>query len=113
MQYGRWSDRVKLNWKNILNCQYLASMNPTAGSNNVNPRLQLRFVAFAMGFPGAMSLLTIFQTFLDGHLKQGFSEEIQAMCVNIINGKGKTEKHIPPFFNRLPMRLFPFMPRLN
>ena len=60
-------------------------MNPTAGSNNVNPRLQLRFVAFAMGFPGAMSLLTIFQTFLDGHLKQGFSEEIQSMCVNIIN----------------------------
>jgi len=85
MQYGRWSDRIKLNWKNILNCQYLASMNPTAGSNNVNPRLQLRFVAFAMGFPGAMSLLTIFQTFLDGHLKQGFSEEIQSMCVNIIN----------------------------
>ena len=82
-------------------------------AHNVNPRLQLRFVAFAMGFPGAMSLLTIFQTFLDGHLKQGFSEEIQAMCVNIINGKGKTKKHIPPFFNRLPMRLFPFMPRLN
>ena len=24
MQYGRWSDRIKLNWKNILNCQYLA-----------------------------------------------------------------------------------------
>ena len=31
MQYGRWSHRIKLTWKNILNCQYLASMNPTAG----------------------------------------------------------------------------------
>jgi dynein heavy chain len=68
MQYGRWSARIKLTWKNILNCQYLASMNPTAGSNYVNPRLQLRFATFAMGFPGAMSLLTIFQTFLNGHV---------------------------------------------
>ena len=84
MQYGRWSHRIKLTWKNILNCQYLASMNPTAGSNYVNPRLQLRFVTFAMGFPGATSLLTIFQTFLDGHLKL-FEEEIQAISVNIIN----------------------------
>ena len=84
MQYGRWSHRIKLTWKNILNCQYLASMNPTAGSNFVNPRLQLRFVTFAMGFPGATSLLTIFQTFLDGHLTQ-FEEEIQGISVNIIN----------------------------
>jgi dynein heavy chain len=59
-------------------------MNPTAGSNYVNPRLQLRFVTFAMGFPGATSLLTIFQTFLDGHLKL-FEEEISAISVNIIN----------------------------
>ena len=68
MQYGRWSDRLKLTWKNIMNCQYIACMNPTAGSFYVNPRLQLCFVTFAICFPGPTSLLTIFQTFLDGHL---------------------------------------------
>ena len=84
MQYTRWSDRIKLTWKNILNCQWISCMNPTAGCFYVNPRLQLRFATYAMGFPLPSSLLQIFSTFLSGHL-QYFSEDIQTACTNIIN----------------------------
>ena len=41
IDYGHWYDRAKLTAKTIQNCQYLACMNPTAGSFEVNPRLQV------------------------------------------------------------------------
>ena len=34
-------DRTKLTLKEIDNCQYVACMNPTAGSFAINPRLQV------------------------------------------------------------------------
>ena len=48
----------------------VSCMNPTAGSMQINPRLQRNFALFAIGLPGPMSLMTIYQTFLDGHLKR-------------------------------------------
>lgn len=51
-------------------------MNPAAGSFSVNPRLQRLFLTLAMQFPGQDSLMTIFGTFLKGHLKQ-YSSDIQ------------------------------------
>ena len=74
--WGHWFDRSKLTQKNINNTQYVAAMNPTAGSFVVNPRLQRLFATFAVEFPGLDSLLTIYGTFLNGHLK-GFSPELQ------------------------------------
>lgn len=74
--YGHWYDRAKLQLKNISNCQYIASLNPTAGSFIINPRLQRHFFTLAIGFPGPTSLHTIYSTFLEGHLKP-FSEEVQ------------------------------------
>ena len=53
-------------------------------NNKVNPRLQRHFTTLAVGFPGPTSLLTIYQTFLDGHLKR-FSPEVQALSSNLIN----------------------------
>ena len=47
----------------------MACMNPTAGSFLINPRLQRWFATFAIGLPGPVSLMTIYQTFLEGHLK--------------------------------------------
>ena len=44
-------------------------MNPYAGSFEVNPRLQRHMVTFAVGFPDQHSLFTIYNTFLEGHLK--------------------------------------------
>eukprot|EP00306_Pavlova_sp_CCMP459_P002806 CAMPEP_0185179034 /NCGR_PEP_ID=MMETSP1139-20130426/31803_1 /TAXON_ID=298111 /ORGANISM="Pavlova sp., Strain CCMP459" /LENGTH=3023 /DNA_ID=CAMNT_0027744869 /DNA_START=1 /DNA_END=9072 /DNA_ORIENTATION=+ len=69
-------DMSKLTQKVLLNTQYLAAMNPTAGSFVVNPRLQRLFATFAVGFPGAEALTTIYQTFMNGHL-QNFSKDIE------------------------------------
>jgi dynein heavy chain len=76
LAYGHVYDMTKLTQKVLLNTQYLAAMNPTAGSFVVNPRLQRLFATFAIGFPGAEALTTIYSTFLNGHL-QGFSREIE------------------------------------
>jgi dynein heavy chain len=47
MDYGSWYDTVKLEKKEIHDVQYLASMNPTAGSFTIDPRLQGLFATFA------------------------------------------------------------------
>ena len=41
MDYSHWYDRTKITLKDIHNCQYVACMNPTAGSFTINPRLQV------------------------------------------------------------------------
>jgi dynein heavy chain len=69
MDYQHWYDMTKLQLRVIQNVQFLCSMNPTCGSFVVNPRLQRHFMTFAIGFPGAEALMTIFSTFLKGHLK--------------------------------------------
>jgi dynein heavy chain len=58
------ADRAKLTPKNINNTQYVACMNPTAGSFVVNPRLQRLFMTLAVDFPGQDSLMTIYGTFI-------------------------------------------------
>jgi dynein heavy chain len=45
-------------------------MNPTAGSFNVDPRLQRLFVTLAVETPGVDSLMQIYGTFLTSHLKK-------------------------------------------
>ena len=89
LRYEHVYDRVKLLGKSIQDCQYIACMNPTAGSFTINPRLQRHFVSFAVGFPGPTSLLTIYETFLMGHLQNGpkpFSEEVCEIGKHIIQG---------------------------
>jgi dynein heavy chain len=54
IDYGHWYDRNKLSYKEIKviqNTQYVAAMNPTAGSFNINPRLQRHFAVFACELP--------------------------------------------------------------
>lgn len=48
MDYKHWYDREKLALKDILNCQFVACMNPTAGSFTITPRLQRHFCSFAV-----------------------------------------------------------------
>ena len=69
MGYGHIYDLSKLSQKVLLNTHYLTAMNPTAGSFTINPRLQRLFATFAVGFPSAESLSTIYSTFLGGHLR--------------------------------------------
>ena len=70
MEYEHCYELQKMTLKNISNTQVITCMNPTAGSFYINPRLQRWFTTFAIGLPGSKSLLTIYQTFLDGHLKK-------------------------------------------
>ncbi|XP_055553184.1 dynein axonemal heavy chain 17 isoform X2 [Falco cherrug] len=73
MDRGHWYDRNKLTLKDIHNCQYVACMNPTAGSFTIDSRLQIgrihrHFCVFAMSFPGQEALLTVYGTILAQHL---------------------------------------------
>lgn len=68
LDYSHWYDRVKITLKDVHNCQYVACMNPTAGSFTINPRLQRHFCVFAISFPGADALKTIYLNILNGHL---------------------------------------------
>ena len=68
-EYQHWYDPSKLQLRVIQNCQFIIAMNPTCGSFIINPRLQRHFMVFAIGFPGQEALMTIFSTFLNGHVK--------------------------------------------
>ncbi|XP_076000722.1 dynein axonemal heavy chain 11 isoform X3 [Genypterus blacodes] len=71
LDYSHWYDRQRLALKEIHNCQYITCMNPTAGSFSVNPRLQRHFSVFAVHFPSAGALATIFSSILSAHFLQG------------------------------------------
>ncbi len=83
MEYEHCYELQKMTLKNIANSQVISCMNPTAGCFFINPRLQRWFTTFAIGLPGSTSLLTIYQTFLDGHLSN-FSEDIQGLSNSLI-----------------------------
>ena len=69
MDYRHWYDRTKLTAKDIKNCQFVACMNPTAGSFTIDPRLQRHFCSFAVNYPSDESLFTIYNTILVQHLQ--------------------------------------------
>ncbi|RYG69831.1 hypothetical protein EON64_01755, partial [archaeon] len=83
LEYEHVYDLSKLTVKNIGNTQLVACMNPTAGSFEINPRLQRWFATFAIGLPETMSLHTIYLTFLTGHLKK-FDEEVQTIARDLV-----------------------------
>ncbi|XP_041102237.1 dynein heavy chain 11, axonemal-like [Polyodon spathula] len=70
MDYRHWYDRQKLTLKEIHSCQYVACMNPTAGSFTINSRLQRHFTVFAVNFPSADALEAIYSQILMFHFRQ-------------------------------------------
>jgi dynein heavy chain len=88
LDYGHWYCRNKLTQKDIHNCQYVACMNPTAGSFTINPRLQRHFATFAVVFPSAESLFTIYNAILGDHLENPgnkFPFLVKKLCTNVVN----------------------------
>uniref|UniRef100_A0A1I8JH23 DHC_N2 domain-containing protein n=1 Tax=Macrostomum lignano TaxID=282301 RepID=A0A1I8JH23_9PLAT len=84
MDYSHWYDRAKLTLKDIHNTQYVACMNPTAGSFTINPRLQRHFAVFALSFPGQDAVRTIYNSILSQHLQmQSFPAPVQKMASSI------------------------------
>jgi dynein heavy chain len=67
MDYGSWYDTHKLEKKEIQDVQYLAAMNPTAGSFTVDPRLQGLFATFACLLPSKKNLSYIYTSVLTHH----------------------------------------------
>jgi len=99
MGYGHIYDLNKLSQKVLMNTQYFAAMNPTAGSFVINPRLQRLFGAFAIGFPSAESLNTIYSTFLAGHLKT-FSAECIDQGKKIVQAALMLHKRVAGTFRK-------------
>ncbi|KAL0984038.1 hypothetical protein UPYG_G00136240 [Umbra pygmaea] len=85
LDYNHWYDRSKLLLKEVHNVQYVSCMNPTAGSFTINPRLQRHFSVFALSFPGAEALNTIYSSILSQHLKgEGFSDALLKSCPSLV-----------------------------
>ncbi|CAB1446422.1 unnamed protein product, partial [Pleuronectes platessa] len=85
LDYGHWYDRQKLTLKEIHNTQYVACMNPTAGSFKINPRLQRHFSVFAVNFPSAETQTSIFSQILCSHLNQQlFSSLVQKSAPTMV-----------------------------
>jgi dynein heavy chain len=99
LEYEHVYDLSKLTVKNINNTQLVACMNPTAGSFEINPRLQRWFATFAIGLPETMSLHTIYLTFLTGHLKR-FDEEIQGIAKDLVRAAVSLHREVMQNFRK-------------
>ncbi|KAM9412460.1 dynein axonemal heavy chain 17-like [Salvelinus alpinus] len=85
MDHGHWYDRAKLTLKDIHNCQYVACMNPTAGSFTIDPRLQRHFCVFAVSFPGQDALQSIYNSIFSQHLDMnGFLPAVKKFCPTLV-----------------------------
>jgi dynein heavy chain len=101
IDYGHWYDTQKLSVKTVDDCRYVSALNPTAGSFSINGRLQRHFTTFAIGMPSASSLLTIYQTFLDGHLLSGgFNQSITMVSSSLIKGALAVHKDVSESFRK-------------
>jgi dynein heavy chain len=99
LEYEHVYDLSKLTAKNISNTQLVACMNPTAGSFEIDPRLQRWFATFAIGLPETMSLHTIYLTFLTGHLKK-FDEEVQSIARDLVRGAVSLHREVMANFRK-------------
>uniref|UniRef100_A0A674EYS7 Dynein axonemal heavy chain 17 n=1 Tax=Salmo trutta TaxID=8032 RepID=A0A674EYS7_SALTR len=85
MDHGHWYDHTKLTLKDIHNCQYVACMNPTAGSFTIDPRLQRHFCVFAVSFPGQDALQSIYNSIFTQHLDMnGFLPAVKKFCSTLV-----------------------------
>ena len=90
MDYGSWYDVSKLEKKEIQDVQYVACMNPTAGSFTVDPRLQALFATFACLLPSKKNLTHIYGTVLTHHFGK-FSAAVTELVPRLI--KATIELH--------------------
>ncbi|OPL07316.1 dynein axonemal heavy chain, partial [Mytilus galloprovincialis] len=87
IDHGHWYDRQKLSMKEIHNTQYVACMNPTAGSFTIDSRLQRHFCVFSVNFPNSDALTTIYTSILSQHLSLNhFAAGVQKYAPTLISG---------------------------
>lgn len=79
-------DKVKILLKEIQSCQYVACMNPTAGSFNITPRMQRHFATFAVQMPPPDIVRSIYLQILDGHLTTGsFEADVTKLGTKLVD----------------------------
>ena len=84
MQHGSIFDRNDLGFrKDLVDIQYIAAMNPTAGSFEVCERCQRHFATFALVMPSKSDLTTIFENLFGGHLDE-FQPVMQELKEKIV-----------------------------
>ncbi|KAG5897762.1 hypothetical protein JTB14_019981 [Gonioctena quinquepunctata] len=87
MDYQHWYDRQKLTLKDIHNVQFISSMNPTAGSFTINPRLQRHFCVFANSFPSHDASFHIYNSMYLQHLEdplKKFTPALARLCPTVV-----------------------------
>ncbi|CAB3368449.1 Hypothetical predicted protein [Cloeon dipterum] len=101
LDYSHWYDRTKLTLKEIHNTQYVACMNPTAGSFTINPRLQRHFSVFAISFPSAECLQTIYSSILSqhmGNLEHRFPHCVTRLTPNVVTASLSLHQKVSQVF---------------
>jgi dynein heavy chain, axonemal len=83
--------------KEIVDCQYIAAMNPTAGSFTISDRLQRLFTTFSIFLPGDTDLQSIFSGILSGHLRP-FATEVSSLASSLVNASVRLARAVSTRF---------------
>jgi dynein heavy chain, axonemal len=84
MSYTTIFDRVDLGLrKELVDIQYVAAMNATAGSFTICERAQRHFATFACLMPSKNDLTTIYKSLMGGHVK-GFDDKVEQSVDKIV-----------------------------
>lgn len=86
-------DKVKIVLKEIINCQYVACMNPTAGSFNITPRMQRQFVTLAVQMPSAEIVRSVYFQIIDGHIN-GFDADVPKMSTKLVDASIELHRNV-------------------
>jgi dynein heavy chain len=98
MDHGQYYDRSDLSLrKEMVDCQYVASMNPTAGSFVITERLQRFFTTFASLMPSDSDLKLIYGSILRGHLAN-FTDSVSGLCGLLVDTTIALHKEISKKF---------------
>ncbi|PNW78281.1 hypothetical protein CHLRE_09g403800v5 [Chlamydomonas reinhardtii] len=93
VDYHGWYDKVKIQLKEIINCQMAACMNPTAGSFNITPRMQRHFVTFAVQMPNAEITRAMYYQIIDGHFSS-FDVDVAKMSNKLVDATCELHRNV-------------------
>jgi len=98
MQYGSIFDRGDLGIrKHLMNIQYVADMNPAAGSCEICQRCQRHFAIFVIAMPSASDLNTAFVSLFGGHLLS-FQPTMQDLTGKIVESAISIHESVSSLF---------------
>jgi dynein heavy chain len=98
VDYHGWYDKTKIVLKEVLDCGYVACMNPTAGSFNITPRMQRHFATFAVQMPPSEIVRSIYMAMVDGHLSSRFSPDVAKLSAKLVDATVELHRMVSSFF---------------